>query len=89
MGAALSAALSFLLLAGLQAITSARFLTWRWPLRSLWQVLTASAAMSVVVLLFQASLPSDTTVWQIINLLISILVGALIYGLALWILGEI
>lgn len=89
MGAALSGALAFFLLAGLQAITSARYLTWRWPLTSLWHVLVASAAMAAVVLLVEAGLPADTTTWQIINLLISIVVGALIYGLGLWILGEI
>ncbi len=89
MGAALSAAISFLLLASLQAITSARFLTWRWPLRSLWRVLIASVAMSASVLLVQAGLRSDTTAWQAVSLLLSITVGALIYGLVLWALGEI
>ena len=58
MGAALSAAASFSLMAGLQAITSARFLTWRWPLTSLWRVLAASALMSVAVLLVQAGIRS-------------------------------
>lgn len=89
MGAALSTAVSFSLLAGLQAITSARFLTWRWPLTSLWRVLTASAAMSASVLLIQAGLRSDTTVWQATSLLLSIVVGALTYGAVLWVLGEI
>jgi len=89
MGAALSAAVSFSLLAGLQAITSARFLPWRWPLTSLWRVLTASAAMAASVLLLQAGLRSDTTVWQAVSLLLSIMVGALIYGSVLWGLGEI
>lgn len=89
MGAALSAALSFALLAGIQAITSARFLTWRWPLRSLWRVFAASAAMSGAVLLIQAGLRTDTTTWQIASLLLSITVGALIYGGVLWALGEI
>ena len=89
MGAALSTAVSFSLLAGLQAITSARFLTWRWPLTSLWRVLTASAAMSAAVLLVQAGLRSDTTVWQAVSLLLSIMVGVLIYGSVLWVLGEI
>jgi O-antigen/teichoic acid export membrane protein len=88
-GAALSSLLSFSLLAGLQAITSARFLTWRWPLRSLWRVLAASAAMAAAVLLLQAGLPSDTTVSQVANLLLSITVGVLVYGLVLWVLGEI
>jgi len=88
-GAALSAALSFSFLAGLQAITSARFLTWRWPLRSLWRVLVASAAMAGSVLLVRAGLPSDTTVWQVVNLLLSIAIGALVYGAVLWALGEI
>ncbi len=89
MGAALSAALSFSLLVGLQAIASARFLTWRWPLTSLRRVLTASAAMAASVLLVQTGLPSDTAVWQAVSLLLSIMVGALVYGLVLWVLGEI
>jgi O-antigen/teichoic acid export membrane protein len=89
MGAALSMLLSFSLLAGLQAITSARFLTWHWPLRSLWRVLTASAAMAASVLLIQVGLPSDTTVWQVANLMLSIMVGALVYGVVLWVLDEI
>jgi O-antigen/teichoic acid export membrane protein len=89
MGAALSVAISFSLLAGLQAITSARFLTWHWPLKSLWRVLAASAAMAVLVLLIQAGLPSDTTAWQVVNLLLSITSGVLVYGAILWVLGEI
>jgi O-antigen/teichoic acid export membrane protein len=89
MGAALSTAVSFSLLVGLLAISSARFLTWRWPLTTLWRVLTASAAMSAAVLLLQVGLRSDTTVWQAVSLLLSIMVGALTYGLVLWVLGEI
>jgi O-antigen/teichoic acid export membrane protein len=89
MGAALSAALAFFLLASLQAISSARFLTWRWPLQSLWRVLVASAAMSISVLILLAYLPSNTTIWQAVSLLISVTVGALIYGSILWILGEV
>lgn len=89
MGAALSGAVSFGLLAGLQALTSARFLTWRWPVNSLWRVLTASAAMSAAVLLLKAGLPSTNIAWQIISLLLAIGGGALIYGLVLWFLGEI
>jgi O-antigen/teichoic acid export membrane protein len=89
MGAALSAAIAFGFLAFLQAISSARFLTWRWPWRSLWRVLIASAAMCAVVLLLQAVIRADTTLWLTISLLLSILGGALTYGLALWVLGEI
>jgi O-antigen/teichoic acid export membrane protein len=89
MGAALSAAISFSLLAGLQAITSARFLTWRWPFGSLWRVLIASGAMAASVLLIQTGLHSNTIAWQIVSLLLSIMTGALIYGLALWALGEV
>jgi O-antigen/teichoic acid export membrane protein len=89
MGAALSAAIAFSLLACLQAITSARFLTWRWPLMSLWRVIVASAAMAASVLLVEAVLPSDTPVWQAVNLLISVMIGALVYGAVLWVMGEI
>lgn len=88
-GAALSALFAFSLLAVLQALTSARYLTWRWPLSSLWRVLAASAAMSAVVLILQTGVRSDTTLWQAVNLLLSILAGALIYGLVLMVLGEI
>jgi O-antigen/teichoic acid export membrane protein len=89
MGAAYSAAISFLLLAGLQAFSSRHFLTWRWPLTSLWRVLTASTVMCASVLLVQASIVSDTTIWQVVSLMLSIMIGALIYGLVLWTLGEI
>jgi O-antigen/teichoic acid export membrane protein len=89
MGAAFSGAVAFTLLAALQAISSARFLTWRWPLSSLWRVLTASAAMAVSVFLIQAGLRSDMTIWQIVDLLLSITVGALVYGLVLWMVGEV
>jgi O-antigen/teichoic acid export membrane protein len=89
MGAAWSTLLSFLLLAGLQAISSTRFLTWRWPVKSLWRVLGASAAMAVSVLLLQAGLRSDTTIWQAVSLLLSVTVGVLIYASVLWALGEI
>lgn len=89
MGAALSAVLSFFFLAALQAFTSARFLTWRWPLGSLWRVLIASAAMAASVFLVQMGLRSETIVQQVVNLSLSIAVGALVYGLGLWVLGEI
>jgi O-antigen/teichoic acid export membrane protein len=89
MGAAISAAIAFFLLAGLQAITSARILTWRWPVKTLWRVLAAAALMAGSALLVQSALPSDTIIWQAINLLLSILVGVLMYGLVLWLLGEI
>jgi O-antigen/teichoic acid export membrane protein len=89
MGSALSAALAFSLLAALQALSSARFLTWRWPLRSLLRVLVASAAMCGVVLLIQSLIRTDTTIWLTVNLLVSILSGALTYSLVLWAQGEI
>ncbi len=89
MGAALSAAIAFGFLALLQVLSSARYLSWHWPWRSLWRVMIASAAMCAVVLLLQAVIRSDTTLWLTINLLLSILGGALTYGLALWVLGEI
>jgi O-antigen/teichoic acid export membrane protein len=89
MGAGLSAAIAFTILAGLQASSSARFLTWRWPLRSLWRVLAASAAMLASVLLVRAGLRPDTTVEQAGTLLLCVTVGGLVYGAALWVLGEI
>jgi O-antigen/teichoic acid export membrane protein len=88
MGAAWSTLLSFSLLAGLQAITSKSFMTWRWPLKSLWKVMAASAAMAASVLLFQAGFRSDTTIWQGVSLLLSVMVGVLIYCLVLWGLRE-
>lgn len=89
MGAALSKAIAFGFLALLQALYSARYLTWHWPWRSFWRVMIASTAMCGVVLLLQAVIRSDTTLWLTINLFLSILGGGLTYGLALWVLGEI
>jgi O-antigen/teichoic acid export membrane protein len=89
MGAALSTLLSFSLLAGLQAITSARFLTWRWPLGSILRVLAASVAMAATVLLLQAGLRSDMAIWQMVYLLLSIITGAVVYGAVLWAMGEL
>ncbi len=89
MGAAISAVVVFSLLAVLQAITSARFLTWRWPLKSLWRISVAAAAMVIAVLIVQVAIPSNTILWQVINLLTSIVIGVLTYGWGLWFLGEI
>jgi O-antigen/teichoic acid export membrane protein len=89
MGAALSTLLSFSFLAGLQALSGASFLTWHWPLKSLWRVLVASAIMGGIVFLIGTSIRTDTTTWQVINLLVSITVGVLIYALILWGFGEI
>ena len=89
MGAAWSSVFAFSFLVALHAFTSARYLTWRWPLKSLWRVMVASAGMAVLVLLVQGTLPSGTLVWQVVNILISIVAGALVYGLILQALGEI
>lgn len=89
MGAAISAAVCFSLLAFLQSISSAKFLTWRWPTKTLWHVVVASLAMSVFVLFLQRGFPVNTTLLQVLNLLLSIGVGTLIYGVVLYILGEI
>jgi O-antigen/teichoic acid export membrane protein len=88
MGAAISTMLSFIFLALLQSFTSSRYLTWRWPLRSLGRVLVASAMMAGGVILIQMNIRSDTTLWLATNLIVSIVFGALIYGLALIALGE-
>ncbi len=89
MGAAVSAAIAFGFLAVLQTATSARFLTWRWPLASLWRVLAAAGAMSAALLVVQSACRSDTTLWQAISLGLSLLAGGAVYLLALALLGEI
>lgn len=88
MGAALSALIAFTLLAVLQPISSARFITWRWPFNSFWKVLVATGVMYGSVLLLQKNLRSDTMLWLVISLVLSITVGVVIYGLVLWVLGE-
>jgi hypothetical protein len=45
--------------------------------------------MAISVLLIQRSLPASTVLWQVMNLLLSIIVGAFIYSFMLWILGEV
>lgn len=89
MGAAASTCISFILLACFQAFSSARYLTWRWPFQSLWRVLVSSAVMAASVLLVQSRLPAHTTAWLVTNLLLSIMLGATVYGGMLLILGEI
>lgn len=88
-GAAISAASAFSLLAVLQAISSARFLTWHWPVTTLWRVLMGCGALAGAVLLLQLIIPTGTTAWLFVNLVLSITIGMLVYGAVLWVFGEI
>ncbi len=88
-GAALTAVVSYSILAGIQAYTSSHYMTWRWPIKSLIKVILASSLMAGAVLVVEAAMPEDTMVWRVVSLSLSILSGALVYGLALWILREI
>ncbi len=89
MGAAWATFLSFFLLAILQGITAARYITWRWPIRSLLRVFLASIAMTATVLMTQSVIRTDNVGWQVASLLVSIVIGALTYCLILWAFSEI
>ncbi len=89
MGAAASAAVSFCILAGSQGILSSRFLTWRWPVKSLVRILAASGVMAVAMLLVQALIDSGTSLSQAITVMAAVLVGGLAYGIGLWVFREI
>ncbi len=92
MGAALSAAVSFTLLAGLQSACSARYLTWRWPVKSFLHVVAAAVTMAGVVALFleafggyDARTSSGTLV---LVCLTAVIIGMVSYGFILVALGE-
>jgi len=90
MGAAVSACVAFVLMATLQALSSRRFFTWRWPLRTLTRVLIASALMALAVMgLLVALGPTETTWAQVGAVLAAVAVGGLVYGVALAALGEV
>lgn len=91
-GAALSATVSFMLLAGLQSACSARYLTWRWPVKTLLHVIAASVTMAGVVALFlKASGGYDTQTASgtlALVCLAAVIVGIASYSFMLLALGE-
>ncbi|NDJ77323.1 MAG: polysaccharide biosynthesis protein [Chloroflexi bacterium] len=93
MGAALSGCLAFGALAVLQAHSSAAYVTWRWPLRTLRHTVVASAIMGLVVYLVATAilkLPGlPQTPAQIAAILTAVVAGLVVYALLLWLLGEV
>lgn len=77
----------FSLLVALQAHASHAYLTWRFPFRTLRNVLIATVLMGAVVALL--TLGEDGPGVRFVWLLVSILVGILTYFTSLLILGEI
>lgn len=92
MGAAWAAAISFVALSVLQARSSAQFLTLRLPWRSLLNALAASAVMGLAVWAVAHGLHGydrdASAATQAIVIFGGAGVGVIVYGLALWILGE-
>ncbi len=88
-GAAASAFLSLLFLAFINMVASSRYLTWRFPLKTLARVAAASAAMAVVVFVANSFLVSGTRLMLALSLVGEIAVGALVYVGVLFLLGEV
>jgi O-antigen/teichoic acid export membrane protein len=90
MGAAVSACLAFLVLAALQARESAKYLTWRWPLKTLARVLAAAAAMAASIIVLNAAMAQpQTTRAEALQVLSFVVLGAVVYGSMLFLLGEV
>jgi O-antigen/teichoic acid export membrane protein len=92
MGAAWAAMVSFIALSVLQARSSARYLTLRLPWRSLANSVAASAVMGVavwgLVQLLNGYDRDASTILRAVVILAGAGLGAVIYGLLLWLLGE-
>ena len=93
MGAAISVCVASVLLAALQAAASARFVTWRWPAKTLIRGLAAAGLMGGAVAAFvRVTGGYDTTIPalnQIVILLLAVIIGVVVYGGMLWAFGEL
>ncbi|MBI5931818.1 MAG: lipopolysaccharide biosynthesis protein [Chloroflexi bacterium] len=89
MGAAIASAVAFGAQTFLQAYYSSKFLTWRWPMQTLWRVVAGSALMAVVAGLIVQFGPEASTKQQALTLLIAVSAGAAAYGITLIALGEV
>jgi O-antigen/teichoic acid export membrane protein len=88
-GAAASACIAFILLACLQSIASAKFISWRWPARTLFRSVFSAIVMGCVVYLVGNQNHSETIFSQIFMVALSIVLGILIYAVMLWFMREI
>ncbi len=92
MGAAWAAAIAFAALAVLQAMSSAKFLTIRLPVRSMVNAAVASAVMGVAVWLLVQAIGGyereATAMTRAVVILGGAGFGAVVYGLVLWGVGE-
>ncbi len=89
MGAAIAGTVAFAFQTFLQAYYSAKFLTWRWPMSTLWRVVAASALMAIVAGLIVQFGPEDNTKQQALTLLLAVGAGAVAYGVTIIGLGEV
>lgn len=89
MGAAMAGTIAFAFQTFLQAYYSAKFLTWRWPMPTLWRVIGATVLMGIVAGLIVEFGPADGTKEQVLTFLMAVGAGAVAYGVAIIGLGEV
>jgi len=83
--AAITTFISYAFMLGVVIYVSRRFFIWEFPFKSLGNVVCASGVMGIAVYYVGNSLTSST----LINLILSILTGILVYSLMLFLLKEI
>ena len=85
MAAAVTTLISYAFLLVLMIFVSRRFFVWEFPFKSLGKISCASAVMGLVIYYVGNSFTSST----LINLILSICVGAIVYALLLILLQEL
>lgn len=83
--AAITTFISYAFMLVVVIFVSRRFFIWEFPFKSLGNVVCASGVMGIAVYFIGNSLTSST----LLNLILSILTGILIYSLVLFLLREI
>lgn len=86
--AAISTLIGYSVLLILQARSSQRYISWRFPFSTLRNVLVASLLMGLVAYGIYG-LAGDGNDVSILYLLLSILISIAVYSLLLWVLGEV
>jgi len=84
MAAAFTTLISYVFLLFLMIIVSRRFFVWEFPFKSLSKAVCASGVMGIVVYYIGNSLTSST----LLNLILGIIVGVVVYSLMLFLLRE-
>ena len=84
MAAAFTTLISYAFLLFLMIVVSRRFFVWEFPFKSLAKAMCASSVMGIVVCQIGNSLTSST----LLNLILGIVVGVIVYSLMLFLLRE-